>query len=47
MEARVEDDLHAAIDLGPGDGTSVDLGIDDVVHAGLEGLAREVSPGHG
>jgi hypothetical protein len=47
VEARVEDDLHAAVDLGPGDGPGGDLGVDDVVNASLEGLASEVSPGHG
>jgi len=47
VEARVEDDLHAAVDLGPCDCPRDDLGVDDFVNAGLEGLAGEVSSGHG
>lgn len=45
MEARIEDDLHAAIHLGPGNGLGNDLAGHDGVDPGLQGLAGEVPPG--
>jgi len=47
MEARVKDDLHAPVDLGPRYGPTLDLGGNDGVHPRLEGLAGEVPPRHG
>lgn len=43
VEAAVEDDLHATIDLGAGDLVGLNLGRDDVVNVCLELLPGEVT----